>query len=270
MTYILYNPKAGDGDWKLDIEALTVVLDGQVQALDIAHITNYTAFLRGIGEEDVLILAGGDGTVNRFRNDTRMIGLPRQILYYPIGRSNILARSLGKGRGDCPFPIREELEKAPAVQVQGKDICFLTGIGCGLCGWQIPGKKTNPVRALHRAAAHCGSFSAHVCVDGVRRSYSRVWMAPVMWGQHCRSLTGEADQAQSGQLSIMILHGCGRMKLHRLLNALRRGKQARCGKNVEILTGREITVELDRPVPAALDGESLGCVSAFTAKAPGE
>ena len=47
----------------------------------MTHITNYAVFLGGLAPEDYLIIAGGDGTLNRFVQDTEGITVSQSFLF---------------------------------------------------------------------------------------------------------------------------------------------------------------------------------------------
>ena len=73
--YVLYNPQAGDGRCKEDVKLLELVLPDKLQFFDMTRITNYAVFIGGMETEDYLVIAGGDGTLNRFVNDTAGIDI---------------------------------------------------------------------------------------------------------------------------------------------------------------------------------------------------
>ena len=74
--YVLTNRKAGNGTCGKDISLLELLYDAPLQYQDVADVTDYRAFLEAIGPEDFLILAGGDGTLNHFINNTAGLSLP--------------------------------------------------------------------------------------------------------------------------------------------------------------------------------------------------
>ena len=106
-TYVLYNPLSGNGKGEDNARLLEVVLPEPVFFFDMTRITNYAAFLSGMESSDCLIIAGGDGTLNRFVNDTAGIDIAQEILYFPIGTGNDFAREFGKQDYGDPFPITE-------------------------------------------------------------------------------------------------------------------------------------------------------------------
>lgn len=126
--YILYNTHAGNGNAKSEIEKL----GGGLSQIDITQIKSYDVFLGGLGKDDYLIIAGGDGTLNRFVNDTDGIDFAGEILYYPIGTGNDFARDLGKLGATEPFSVTEYLRALPCVTVNGKNTALSTALATAL------------------------------------------------------------------------------------------------------------------------------------------
>ena len=93
--YVVYNPLAGNGQAQADAQLLQVVLDEELEYYDITRITNYEAFMGGMEREDYLVVVGGDGTLNRFVNDTDGLEIPQEILYFPSGTGNDFAKDMG-------------------------------------------------------------------------------------------------------------------------------------------------------------------------------
>ena len=69
MTYLLYNPLANNS--KGDRDARQWATDNNVECefTSLLEIGNMKEFFDGLGEDDDVILTGGDGTLNRFAND---------------------------------------------------------------------------------------------------------------------------------------------------------------------------------------------------------
>ena len=163
-AYILYNPLSGNGKCLEDVKNLEVFIDDDVEFVDITRITNYSVFLRGMENDDYIIIAGGDGTLNRFVNDTDGIEIPQDVLYFPTGTGNDFACDLRKQSYANPFPINQYITNLPTVEVKGKTYRFLNAVGFGIDGYccqvgdelrKIPGKKVKS--ELHR---HCHQRSA--------------------------------------------------------------------------------------------------------------
>ena len=278
-AYVLFNSKAGRADNRENISLLEAVLDEEIRVMDITRITNYAAFLAGLEPDDNLVIAGGDGTLNRFINDTEGLTVRQDILYYPIGSGNDFAHDLGKAAGDAPFPVRDYLRELPQVQVNGKTYRFLNGVGYGIDGYcyevgdelrKQPGKKVNYTAiAVKGLLLHYKPTRAWVTVDGVRHSYEKVWLAPTMHGRfYGGGMIPAPDQDRTdpeGKLSVMVFHGTGKLRALMIFPSIFQGKHVRHTGVVEVLTGREITVEFDRPTPLQIDGETVLGVTSYTA-----
>ena len=276
--YILYNPMAGDGSSKKYAECMPIIFD-RVELIDMTRITNYRAFLYGLRREDILVIVGGDGTLNRFVNDTDGIEISQEILYLPAGTGNDFAKDLGKDGYGNPFEIGRYLKDLPSVEVKGKCYRFLNGVGFGIDGYccqvgdelkKIPGKKVNYTAiAIKGLLFHFQARNAKVTVDRKMYAYQKVWIAPTMHGRFYGGgmiPTPEQDRT-SGELSVMLFHGAGRLRTHCVFPSIFKGAHVKHTKMVAVHTGHEITVEYDRPTPLQIDGETILDVTKYTARA---
>lgn len=277
--YVLYNPKAGSGAYLDTLKALEVVMDEELVFQDITHITNYRAFLSGMADDDCLLIAGGDGTLNRFINDTDGLNISNEILYYPIGSGNDFAHDLQRQAGDHPFPVTAYLKNLPSVEVKGKTYRFLNGIGYGIDGYcceigdqlrKIPGKKVNYTSiAIKGLLFHYKPTNAIITVDGITHSYEKVWLAPTMNGRYYGGgmlPTPAQDRLDPhNTLSVMVMHGSGKLQTLAVFPSIFTGEHVKHKKLVEILTGHEITVEFDSPTALQIDGETILGVTSYTA-----
>ena len=179
-AYVFYNPLAGNGSGETVARDLTAQM-GEHYLIDMTKITNYEAIIAGMGTEDYLVIVGGDGTLNRFANETAKLRIQQQILYYPMGTGNDFARDLGKETGTEPFAITNYLKNLPSVEVKGKTYRFINGVGYGIDGYccqvgdeqkQIPGKKVDYTAiAIKGLLFFFNARNAKVTVDGVELGY---------------------------------------------------------------------------------------------------
>lgn len=66
-------------------------------------------------------------------------------------------------------------------------------------------------------------------------------------------------------LSVMVYHGCGKLKALAAFPSIFKGEHVRRREMVEVLVGHDITVEFDRPAPLQIDGETILDVTAYRA-----
>jgi len=279
-TYVIYNPLSGNGKGEDDARILEIVLPEPVFFYDITRITNYSAFLRGLEPDARLIIAGGDGTLNRFVNDTAGISIPQEILYFPIGTGNDFAREFGKHSFSDPFIVTEYLKELPTVEVDGKVYRFLNGIGFGLDGYcceegdrlrKVPGKKVNYIAvAIKGLLFRFKARNARVTVDGREYTYNKVWIAPTMHGTYYGSGMMPAPEQDrldpEKKLSVMLFHGTGRLRTLCAFPGIFKGTHVKHKNLVAIHTGHEITVEFDCPTPLQIDGETVRSTVGYTAR----
>lgn len=278
--YVIYNPLAGNGDSEEEAKLLQMLLDEKLEYFDMTRITNYGAFLGGMEKEDYLVIVGGDGTLNRFANDTEGLEIPQEILYFPSGTGNDFAKDLGKSENCAPFAITRYLKDLPSVEVKGRRYRFLNGVGFGIDGYccqvgdelkKTPGRKVNYTGiAIKGLLFHFSARNAKVTVDGREYTYEKVWIAPTMHGRFYGGgmiAAPEQDRLnQEGTLSLMMFHGAGRLRTLCVFPSIFKGEHVKHTKMVAVHTGREITVEFDRPTPLQIDGETILDVTGYTAR----
>ncbi len=73
--------------------------------MTLPEIYENTVYL--LWNDDYIVLCGGDGTLNRFVNDTENTNMGNEILYFPSGSGNDFARDLGQNPGETPSSIKE-------------------------------------------------------------------------------------------------------------------------------------------------------------------
>ena len=278
IGHVIYNPLAGKGTAQEDAKLLQVILDGDMEYYDITRITNYAAFIGGMEKDVFLVIVGGDGTLNRFINDTDGIEISQEIVYFPTGTGNDFAKDLGKGEN--PSLINQYLKNLPSAEVKGKRYRFVNGVGFGIDGYccqvgdalkKIPGKKVNYTGiAIKGLLFRFKSRNARVTVDGKEYAYRKVWIAPTMHGRYygggMMAAPSQDRGNADGTLSLVVLHGAGRFRTLCAFPGIFKGKHVKHTKMVAVHTGYEIKVEFDRPTPLQIDGETILNVTSYTAR----
>lgn len=277
-AYILYNPLSGGGKIKNDLDALEIVIPDEVSFIDLTESDALERVLSMLDEEDYLILCGGDGTLNRFANETAHLNIENEILYYPCGTGNDFALEFGRHYGENPFVITQYLKNLPSVTVHGNSYRFLNAVGFGIDGFccqegdrlrQIPGKKVNYTRiAIEGLLGKYKPTGATVCVDGVKHSFDKVWIAPTMHGVYYGGGMNPAPQQKRGSdtLSLMVFHDSSKLRTLMIFPSIFKGTIEKYKKYVSVFPGREITVTFDAPRPLQIDGETVENVISYTAR----
>ncbi len=280
MKYcVLYNPFAGNGGSEEESRLIASALEGSVCREDMTKIGDPADFLRDYGEEDALIICGGDGTLNRFINAVDGIDIKCDILYYPMGTGNDFLHDIGISREDCPVSIKKYITELPTVEVNGNTYRFLNNVGFGIDGYccevgdELKKTSDKPVNytaiAIKGLLFHFKPANATVCVDGEEYSYKKVWIAPTMKGRYYGGgmmPTPEQDRAaEDGKLSLMLMHGSGKLKTLMVFPSLFKGEHVKHTEIVAIHTGHDISVTFDRPASLQIDGETILGVTSYKA-----
>ena len=285
MTYILYNPNAGNGKCKSDVDKLRDMYP-DAEFCDMTEIASYRDFLSVLDNEDRLIICGGDGTLNRLVNDIGDMTIPCKVYYYAVGSGNDFAHDIGRVRADKPdFEINKYLCNLPTVSINGEDKYFLNGVGYGIDGYcceegdriraESPEKKIDYTGiAIKGLLFKYKPTSATVTVDGVVHKYKKVWIAPTMNGRfYGGGMMPTPDQdrlSKDNKLSCMVFHDSGKLKTLMIFPSIFKGEHVKKKKHVDVFSGREISVEFDSPRALQIDGETVLGVTKYTAKAKKE
>ena len=232
---------------------------------------SYDRLFSEIGDDDYVIVCGGDGTLNRFANTIADKGLNNDIRYFPCGSGNDFARELGREKYAAPFSVKEYLNALPTVEIDGKTSLFINGLGFGIDGYCCEeGDKQRAVSdkpvdytsiAIKGLLFHYKPTNAKVTVDGKVHEFKKVWIAPTMNGKYygggMMPTPAQDRTAEDGKLSVMLFHGSSALHTLIMFPSLFKGEHIKYTKHVTVLEGYDISVEFDAPRPAQIDGETV-------------
>lgn len=280
MVHILYNPLSGSGKGFDRVQALRELLrDQELNFCDIREIKDYAAFFAGIGTEDMLVIAGGDGTLNRFVNFTAGLTYPAGLFYYAMGSGNDFRQDVAPGENGL-IPLGDYVKELPTVTVNGKTYQFLNGIGYGIDGYccevgdQLAKKSDKPINyagiAIKGLLFHYKPTKATVTVDGKTTTYNKVWLAPTMNGRYYgggMNIAPAQDRLNPERaVSTVVLYGSGKLKTLIVFPSIFKGEHIKHTEMVAVMTGHEMTVKFDRPVALQIDGELVLNVTEYTVR----
>ncbi|HSD34101.1 MAG TPA: lipid kinase [Alphaproteobacteria bacterium] len=212
---------------------------------------------------DLVIVGGGDGSMNAAAAAVLEIGVPMAVL--PLGTANDLARTLG---------IPSALEEACAVaanglrhridlgEVNGKHFFNVASIGLSVAvarmidaetkrRWGAAGYALTVVKALreHRP------FRVRIRCDGRFLQLRSIQIAVGNGRHYGGGLTVASDAAiDDYMLDLYSIGPAGLLRLALLAPALRTGRHGEF-EGVHLLRGRHIELETSRPMPVNTDGE---------------
>lgn len=269
--YILYNPLSGKCNGRDEAAKLSALYQGEVICRDLTKIDDYASFLSALCAEDILILCGGDGTLNRFINDTEGIDISCDILYHAIGSGNDFLHDLCRSADEKPFSVKQYLRGLPTVEAGGKTYRFLNNVGFGIDGYCCEvgdGQKQHSEHPVNYTAIaikgllfHYEPTTAVVTVDGKEYRYEKVWLAPTMkgrfYGGGMMATPAQNRNDREKYLSVMIFHGSNRLQTLAVFPSIFTGKHVKHTDIVSIHKGKDIRVVFDSPRTLQIDGETI-------------
>lgn len=278
---VLYNPLAGNGKGENASKKLKELLNGdELTFTDMTKVSDYRALFASMPEDERVIVSGGDGTLNRFINDTEEVAFANPVYYYATGSGNDFLKDIGGNVGDKPVCIDKYLKALPTVDVKGKSYRFINGIGYGIDGYccevgdKLRETSDKPINyagiAIKGLLFHYHPTSATVIVDGVEHKYKKVWLAPTMNGRYYGGgmiPTPKQDRLNKEHtVSVMVYYGSGKIKSLAVFPSIFKGEHVNHREMVEVLSGKEITVRFDSPAALQVDGETIIGVTEYSVR----
>ena len=278
---VLYNPLAGNGKGENTAKKLKELMNGdELTFTDMTKVSDYRALFASMPEDERVIVSGGDGTLNRFINDTEEVAFANPVYYYATGSGNDFLKDIGGNVGDKPVCIDKYLKALPTVDVKGKSYRFINGIGYGIDGYccevgdKLRETSDKPINyagiAIKGLLFHYHPTSATVIVDGVEHKYKKVWLAPTMNGRYYGGgmiPTPKQDRLNKEHtVSVMVYYGSGKIKSLAVFPSIFKGEHVNHKEMVEVLSGKEITVRFDSPAALQVDGETIIGVTEYSVR----
>ncbi len=283
-TYVLYNVNAGNGTVKESIKLLYPIIKEDVSYVDMTKITSYENFFQGLTKTNKVIICGGDGTLNRFVNDTKNVKINTPLYYFACGTGNDFYRELSPLTENGILNIDDYVVNLPKVKIDGKEFLFINGIGYGIDGYCCQEgerlRKEKNKKINYAGIAIKGMFStykptsAKIIVDGKEYKFDNVWLASTMNGKYygggmmpTPKQERLAKDGEEKKISILVFHCKNKLKTLMIFPSLFKGEHVKKEKNVTILSGKYIDVYFNSPRPLQVDGEVVPDVIHYTATA---
>lgn len=278
-TYIFYNPLANSGNGADILPTVSSLIKGEKVVHDITTV-DYPSIIRSLDEDDIIVICGGDGTLNKFVNNVDCDSLTQDVLYYPSGTGNDFANDIGMGIEDAPFSIKKYIVKLPTVTVTGVSHKFINGVGYGIDGYccevgdaMRESGATSVNYTMIAIKGLLGKFKPTdgvITVDGVEHKFSSMWLAPTMNGRfYGGGMNATPNQNRlngEGILSVMTFHGKSKLKILSIFPSIFKGEHIKKTKNVSVFSGKDITVTFKEPKALQIDGETVLGVYSYKAE----
>ncbi len=278
MQYVLYNELSNNGKGKECLDKVKDKITGEFEPVNVVGL-DPKEFVSKLTSDDLVILCGGDGTLNKFANNTADLTIPCDILLFPSGTGNDFYRDIKENYDDSEMPsIKKFITNLPTVTINGNTYRFLNGIGFGVDG--VCCEMADDMKAAGAEKIDYTGLSikivlfkfkcphSWITVDGETIEYKKTWIASAMNGRYYGGgMKAAPEQDRLGDsLTCMVFKDKGRIGTLMGFPAIFKGEHVNNKKLVAIRTGKEITVKFDRPTSLQIDGETVRGVTEYTAR----
>jgi len=260
---VLINKKSRNGAADL-ASALDLLREGGITLVELSEHEPLalTEVVAGYPGADLLIVGGGDGTLNAAADTLLQSGLPLGIL--PLGTANDLARTLALPTDPCEAAniiVEGRTQRIDLGRINGKAFFNVASIGLSVhVAREMTGETKQRLGVLGyliafwRATRRRRSFRADIRCDKQRqRVHSiQIWIGN---GRHFGGgMTVAADATiDDGMLDLVSLAPRGFWQLILTSPLLRWGHHG--DERIHHWRGTEIEIHTHRPMPVNTDGE---------------
>lgn len=277
MKYVLFNELSNNNSAKATIEEYTKSLTEPFEAKNVIGL-DYSSFLPTLKPEDVIVLVGGDGTIQHFINDVDCDALENEVWFYAAGTGNDFLKDVAED-GSRLVQINKYIKNLPTVEINGETKKFINGIGFGIDGWcceegdKQRAKSDKPVNytsiAINGLLFKFKRVTATVTVDGVTKVFKHAWLAPAMHGRFYGGgmmIAPEQDRLnQDKTLTCVVYTGISKLTSLICFPDIFKGQLQKHKKKCTTIVGHEIEVSFDRPCALQIDGETVLGVTSYKA-----
>lgn len=278
MKYlIMFNPlsnnKCGEADSK-KFEAC--VENGEFTYKSVLEISSMPEFFASIPDDVTPVLAGGDGTINRFVNLMEGVDINRELIYFPAGSGNDFMKDVAK-EGESYVILNPYIKDLPFVEVNGMKQRFINGIGYGIDGYccevgdKLRETSDKPINyagiAIKGLLFYFKPLNATVVTDGIVKEFKKAWLAPTMNGRYYgggMNATPIQDRLDPDRkLTTLVMYGKGKLKTLMVFPSIFKGEHIKHTEMVSMISGHDVTVSFDKPCALQIDGETVLNVNSY-------
>lgn len=270
MIYILVNPLANNGRGRKEAESFLEREKGDKTFVNVQDLRDYEGFFSALAPEDVIVIAGGDGTLQHFINDMPKGALEHKIYFYPCGSGNDFGHDIDYKKEDGWIKMNSYISDLPIVRFNGLERRFLNNAAMGIDGYvcekadehrRKSGRKVNYTSiALKGLLYDYKPCKAWITTEEGTREYEHVWMAPTMKGRFFGGgmmITPMQDRNREDRsLTIAVVHEKNKFRLLSIFPKIFTGGHVGYKDSVTFLTTKHAKVEFEHPVSVQIDGET--------------
>ncbi len=280
MNYLLFNPLSKNGTGCKIKDEAKLKLNKQFPQLKEINVLdlNVEDFITNLQVEDILILVGGDGTLNHFANFIYKYKIKNTSYLYKAGTGNDFIRDIKSNDDDTLFYLNPYLEKLPTVTVNGIKRKFINGIGYGIDGMVC--ETAEELRLKNKKKINYTGLSikllltkystpkATIIVDGMKKNYDKVWLSSSMNGRYYGGgmKVAPTQNRLNNNLTLVVMHNSRKLKTLMVFPKIFKGEHLKYNKMCEAITGKKIEVHFSKPMALQIDGEVIKNVTSYIAE----
>ena len=280
INRVLYNPLSGRSNGRERAEKIRGYYPEETVFCDVTVAEDINELIKNSGDDDRIIICGGDGTLNHFVNsieDTVLDVLKGRLFYYPTGSGNDFYLDVTGSKNGAPISLYEYIRELPTVYVKEEKKRFINGVGYGLDGFACA-----EVERIRRATGKIVKYTsvaiqgllykfkpqdAVITVDGIRHEYSNVWLIPTMKGKYFGGgvmiTPGQDRNDPEVKVCVLVWHA-GRIFTLTKFSKSYTGGHVIYTDNVDIIRGDDIKVEFGSFTDMQIDGEPMMHVDKYS------
>ena len=283
MKYVLMNPRANNGLGESDAREWAKCLNEEVTYVNVLETKDMASFVKGLNPEDVIIVAGGDGTLNHFANDIADLDVKNEMYYVKSGSGNDFYRDNKEHCNELGMiPLNRFVQNLPIITVNGIRRRFINGIGYGIdgetcrVGEEMRMKTTEKIDYTKIAIKLLlGAYKlnhATITVDGETCEYNNVWLASTMKGRYYGGGLMVAPNQnrfdEENRVSVCCLYKRNRILTLLRFPSLNKGEHIKKKDWFTSKVGKKVEVKFDKPCALQIDGEVVENVTSYTVEVP--
>lgn len=279
INRVLYNPLSGKSNGRERAEKIRGYYPEETVFCDVTVAEDINELIKNSGDDDRIIICGGDGTLNHFVNsieDTVLDVLKGRLFYYPTGSGNDFYLDVTGSKNGGPISLYEYIRDLPTVCVKEEKKRFINGVGYGLDGFacaeverirRATGKIVKYTNvAIHGLLYRFKPQDAVITVDGIRHEYKNVWLIPSMKGKYFGGgvmiTPGQDRNDPEKRVSVLVWHAGRIFTLIHFAESFK-GGHVKHENAVDILRGKDIKVEFGTKTDMQIDGEPRMDISIY-------
>lgn len=258
MYYVLYNPKSGNMKKNELLKLENYFNKKKISYQMINYLENKIEdIVDDALENDYLVLAGGDGTINHFLAEENRGKIKCNILLYKCGSGNDFARE-HKG---FLVDITDELKNAPYYVLDGKKHYFINGVGMGIDAAVCDAVNSSKDGSYFKTAVNIFKtfkpYTLEVEIDGVKKNYNNVFFFVAMNGKYIGGGMKIAPEARRDDniLEFYLIRSKSYKRIIPIFPLIYLGLHKIARKSVIHLRGSNIKVSLSGKYMLQADGE---------------